>query len=139
MAVDQMLAALRRDLERDYGVEATSYLMDRPRGGWDALVTREHLHLELEALRQEFRADMAELRAEMAELRADLRAEMAELRAEISGARADLGDDVSGVRAEVSDLRSELQRELRKQTWRLATLVVAAQTVVVAAIAAIHG
>ena len=35
------------------------------------------------------------------------------------------------------EVRSELQRELRAQTWRLATLVIAAQAVVVAALGSI--
>jgi hypothetical protein len=88
MAVDEMLTALRRDLERDYGVEATSYLMDRPRGGWDELVTKETLALEL--------------------------------------------------RAAVAELRTDLAKELNRQTWRLATLVVAAQGIAVGALAAIR-
>ena len=41
------------------------------------------------------------------------------------------------MRAEVSGLASELRAEMRDQTWRLTTVVVATQGVVVAAFAAI--
>lgn len=41
------------------------------------------------------------------------------------------------LRAELAELRSELKDSMTRQTWRLATLVVAAQGVVVAAIAVI--
>lgn len=102
MAVDEMLTALRRDLERDYGMEATAYLMDRPRGGWDALVTNESLDLRFEALEARLHAEVADLRVEMA------------------------------------GLASELRKEMRDQTWRLAVLVVTAQGIVVGALAAIR-
>ncbi len=88
MAADEMLTALRRDLERDYGVEAAAYLVDRPRGGWDALVTNETLDLKLEALEHRLHADLSE--------------------------------------------------KMRQQTWHLATLVIGAQGVVVATLAAIR-
>lgn len=52
-----------------------------------------------------------------------LRAELAEVRAEMAALR--------------SDVTVSIERQLRAQTWRLATLVVAAQAVVVAAITAI--
>jgi hypothetical protein len=106
MAVDEMLTALRRELERNYGVEAASYLMDRPRGGWDTLVTSDELDLKLDALRSE-------------------------LRGELAGGLADL-------RTEMAVLRADLAQELNRQTWRLATLVVAAQGIAVGALAAIR-
>jgi len=87
MVVDDVRVRLRRKLEDSFGAEEASYLMDRPPGGWNELVTVPVLDARLSAL----------------------------------------GDE----------LRSELQRELRAQTWRLATLVVAAQAVVVAAIGGI--
>ena len=43
------------------------------------------------------------------------------------------------LRAELADLRSELKDAIAKQTWRLATLVVGAQGIVIAAIAVIVG
>jgi hypothetical protein len=72
MAVDEMLTALRRDLERGYGVEAAAYLMDRPRGGWDALVTNETLDLRLDAMEARLHAELADLRVEMAGLSSEM-------------------------------------------------------------------
>ena len=87
MVVDDVRMRLRRMLEDSFGAEEASYLMDRPPGGWNELVTVSVLDARLSSL----------------------------------------GDEV----------RSELQRELRAQTWRLATLVIAAQAVVVAALGSI--
>jgi DnaJ-domain-containing protein 1 len=94
MVVDDVRTRLRRKLEDSFGAEEASYLMDRPLGGWNDLVTVGVLDARL----------------------------------------ASLGDEV---RAEIHEVRAELQRELRAQTWRLATLVVAAQAVVVAALGGI--
>jgi hypothetical protein len=87
MVIDDVRMRLRRNLQDSFGAEEASYLMDRPPGGWNELVTVPVLEARLSSL----------------------------------------GDE----------LRSELQRELRAQTWRLATLVIAAQTVVVAALGGI--
>jgi hypothetical protein len=87
MVVDDVRMRLRRKLEDSFGAEEASYLMDRPPGGWNELVTVPVLDARLSSI----------------------------------------GDEV----------RSELQRELRAQTWRLATLVIAAQAVVVAVLGSI--
>jgi hypothetical protein len=50
MAIDDVLTRLRRDLEETYGVDAAAYLMDRPRGGWDSLVTKDEFESEMEKL-----------------------------------------------------------------------------------------
>ncbi len=59
MAIDEMLARLRRDLEETYGVEGAAFLMDRPSGGWDELATKgdlERLELRIRTeLHQEIR------------------------------------------------------------------------------------
>jgi hypothetical protein len=54
---------LRRQLEDAFGVEEASILMDRPPGGWNDLVTHQTLRLEMDALRSELHADMANLSA----------------------------------------------------------------------------
>ena len=54
---------LRRKLEEPFGAEEASMLMDRPPGGWSDLVTNQTLHLELNALRFEFQAEIAALSA----------------------------------------------------------------------------
>jgi hypothetical protein len=56
-------------------VEATAYLMDRPRGGWDSLATKA----ELEVVESRLRADMAELRVDIAELRADIQEDLRDM------------------------------------------------------------
>ena len=50
MVIDEVLTRLRRNLEETYGVDAAAYLMDRPRGGWDSLVTKDEIESELEKL-----------------------------------------------------------------------------------------
>jgi hypothetical protein len=44
-------------------VEEASILMDRPPGGWSDLVTNQTLDLEIDALRADLRAEMANLSA----------------------------------------------------------------------------
>jgi hypothetical protein len=50
MAVEEVRARLRRQLEETYGVEGAAILMDRPPGGWSDLVTNQTLDLRMEAL-----------------------------------------------------------------------------------------
>lgn len=50
MAIDEVLTQLRRDLEDTYGMDAAAYLMDRPKGGWDSLATKNELATEIEKL-----------------------------------------------------------------------------------------
>lgn len=63
MAVEEVRARLRRQLEETYGVEGAAILMDRPPGGWSDLVTNQTLDLKIDALRHEFRASMEALSA----------------------------------------------------------------------------
>ena len=66
MAVDDVRIRARQRLEELIGVDEAAYVVtDRPAGGWDALVTKEHLALELAALRHEIMATLhQELRAQ---------------------------------------------------------------------------
>jgi hypothetical protein len=50
IAVEEVRARLRRQLEETYGVEGAAILMDRPPGGWSDLVTNQALDLRMEAL-----------------------------------------------------------------------------------------
>lgn len=68
MTVDDVRAHLRPLLEKEYGVEGAAFLIDRPPGGWSDLVTNQTLERELDGLRQEIKADVAELRTDMAGL-----------------------------------------------------------------------
>jgi hypothetical protein len=53
MAVEEVRARLRRQLEETYGIEGAAILMDRPPGGWNDLVTNQTLDLKIDALRHE--------------------------------------------------------------------------------------
>jgi hypothetical protein len=72
MALDDVRMRARQRLEELIGVDEAAFVVaDRPMGGWDSLVTKDHLALELAAMRHELHADMATLRAELhQELRA---------------------------------------------------------------------
>lgn len=63
MAVEEVRARLRRQLEETYGVEGAAILMDRPPGGWSDLVTNQTLDLKIDALRYELHASMEALSA----------------------------------------------------------------------------
>lgn len=85
MAIDDVRIRARQRLEELIGVDEAAYVVsDRPPSGWDALVTKEHLGLELGALRHEM-------------------------------------------------LRT-LERELRTQTWRLASALLVTVTIMTAII-----
>lgn len=66
MAFDDVRIRARQRLEELIGVDEAAFLVgDRPPGGWDSLVTKEHLALELAALRHEFLAALhSEIRAQ---------------------------------------------------------------------------
>jgi hypothetical protein len=78
MVIDEVLTRLRRNLEETYGVDAAAYLMDRPRGGWDSLVTKDEIESELEKL---------ELRLEK-RLHQELREQTWQLAKLVAGAQA---------------------------------------------------
>ena len=67
MSVDDGRIGARRELEA-LGLSAmsASYLVDeRPRGGWDVLVTRDELRAEIAGLRVEMAGLASEFRAEL--------------------------------------------------------------------------
>ncbi|MGH9027643.1 MAG: hypothetical protein ACRDWD_16235 [Acidimicrobiia bacterium] len=80
MAVEEVRVRLRRKLEGIVGAEETSYLMDRPPGGWTDLLTNQSLTDKLDALRHEMRAEIGGLRTEVREGFAAIRGEAAETR-----------------------------------------------------------
>ena len=63
MAVEDVRARLRSQLEDTYGVEGAAILMDRPPGGWSDLVTNQTLDLKLDALEYKLRASLEALSA----------------------------------------------------------------------------
>jgi hypothetical protein len=68
MAVGEMLVTLRRELEEVHGVEAAAYLMDRPHGGWDSLVTKDELRTQIAELRLELHKELREQTWQLAKL-----------------------------------------------------------------------
>lgn len=115
MGAEEVRVRLRRRLEDMFGAEEASILMDRPPGGWNDLVTNQTLDLKMDALRSDYRSEMAELRGEMAELRGELRGEMGELRGE-------MGE----LRGEMAALSASVDRRLRAQTWITTTTMLTA-------------
>ena len=73
MTIDDVRIRARQRLEELIGVDEAAFLVgDRPLGGWDALVTKEHLALELTALRHEI---LAVLHTELSAIHVELRAQ----------------------------------------------------------------
>jgi hypothetical protein len=56
VSVDEQYLRIRRSLEETLGMEEASYLMDRPVGGWSALVTNHTLDLKFDVIDERFRA-----------------------------------------------------------------------------------
>jgi hypothetical protein len=108
MAVEEVRVRLRGKLDALVGAEEASFLMDRPPGGWNDLVTNHTLDLKIDALRYELRSEMAGLRGEMA----GLRGEMAEFRGELH--------------ADMSALSASVDQRQRAQTWMMMSTMIAA-------------
>ena len=58
MAVDDVRQRLRVKLEQLLGAEETSWLMDRPPGGWTDLVTNQTLDAKLSAVESRLLAEI---------------------------------------------------------------------------------
>jgi hypothetical protein len=105
VAAEDVRAQLRRRLAEEYGMDEADLLLDRPPGGWDDLVTKDWLRLELGAL----------------EARTDAR--FAEVEASLGGLDARLG--------RLESRLDDIAKELRSQTWRLVTVLVAGMGVAI--------
>lgn len=110
MAVEEPLTRIRQVLEERLGMEAASYLMDRPPGGWSNLVTTDVLDLRLDLLRSELCEGMAGVRDEM-------HVGFASLRSEMSGLREELRSEMSGHWVGLHDL-------LRRHTAQTTTVLI---------------
>ncbi len=138
MAVDDPRVRVRSELEQvGLSMESASWIVDdRPPGGWGDLVTREHLHFELAALRAEFRTELqiqiGSVRDEIAGLATELRGEIGSVRGEIGSVRGEIAD----VRIEIAGLAAQLRAEMRDQTRWLTGVLVATMGVVATASAA---
>lgn len=114
MAVEEPLTRIRQVLEERLGMEAASYLMDRPPGGWSNLVTTDVLDLRLDLLRSELCEGMAGVRDEM-------HVGFASLRSEMSGLREELRSEMSGHWVGLHDL-------LRRHTAQTTTVLISGLT-----------
>ena len=99
---------LRRKLEELVGVEETDLLMDRPPGGRSALVTKEHLALELGAMESRMDARLERIESRFETIESHF--ETVESRFEIVGSRFD---------GKLDTLRAEIERGFRDQAWRM--------------------
>jgi hypothetical protein len=114
MATEDVRAGLRRRLAEEYGMDEADLLVDRPPGGWGELVTKEWLHLELGAL--EARVDAMDRRLDAMDNRLDGSVRRLELRLDRIETRLD-----------------GIASELRSQTWRLVTVLVAGMGIAIGA------
>jgi hypothetical protein len=109
-------------------MDEADLLLDRPPGGWDDLVTKDWLHLELEAR-------LGPLEARMASI--ERRFGTVDSRFDTVDSRFDTVDrwfDKIDSRFDKIDSRfDEIARELRSQTWRLMTILVAGMGIAIAA------
>ena len=120
MTVDEDRMQLRSKLEELVGMSGADILMDRPAGGWSALVTNHTLDLRFAA----------------SDERLDRKLEALEHRMEIRFGAVDArlaGLDHRFDRFE-SELLAKVDRRLRAQTWMTMSTIIAATGVVVAAI-----
>ena len=102
-------------------MDEADLLLDRPPGGWDDLVTKDWLHLELGALEARMDARFAAIDARFAVF--DVRFAAMEER---------LGSSERAFGTIESQL-DEIARELRSQTWRLVTVLVAGMGIAIGA------
>ena len=121
MAVDDpgVRMRLRNKLEELVGVEEADLLMDRPPGGWSALVTNETLDLKFGAL----------------EARMNARFEGVEYRFEGIDQRFESLEARMDRRLSSIDSRLDtVNQAFAKQTWRLGGLMIGLGAVIVAAL-----
>jgi hypothetical protein len=114
VAAEEVRAQLRHRLAEEYGMDQADMLLDRPPGGWDDLVTKDWLHLELGALE------------------ARMGAKFAAIEAQISVADERLGT-VDTRLDRVESRLDDIARELRSQTWRLVAVLVAGMGIAIGA------
>jgi hypothetical protein len=111
VAAEEVRARLRRRLAGEYGMDEADLLLDRPSGGWDDLVTKDWLHLELTAMESRFAA---------------LEPRFAALESRLTTVESRL--------TSIDDRLSSLQSEIHAQTWKLIGAMAALIGALVAAI-----
>ena len=121
MASEEVRTRLRRRLAEEYGMDEADLLLDRPPGGWDDLVTKDWLHLELGALEARMDARFAAIDARFAVF--DVR--FAAMEERLGSSERAFGT--------IESRLDEIARELRSQTWRLVTVLVAGMGIAIGA------
>jgi len=122
-------------LEEKLGVEEASYLMDRPLGGWSALVTSRELDAKFDVLDERFRARDERFRSIDQRFEGiDRRFEAMEQRFELSDHRTD--HVVAALRHEILAV---MERGFRRQTWALLGVLVPGFCAVFAAVLSVSG
>jgi len=126
MAIDEQYLRVRRSLEEKLGVEEASYLMDRPVGGWSELVTNHTLDLKFAVVDERLAALEArfDARFEAMEARFDARFEAMEARFDARFEAMDATFDAK-LDAFRHELFAQMHHELRDQTWKMLTAVIA--------------
>jgi len=120
MTVDEDRMHLRARLEELVGVSGAEILMDRPPGGWGDLVTNHTLDLRFAAFEERFDRKLEGLEARM-----DLRFAAVDARFADMEHRFDRFEH---------QLLAQVDRRLRSQAWITISTVIAAMSVIVAAI-----
>jgi hypothetical protein len=111
VATEEARTQLRRRLVEEYGMDETDLLLDRPPGGWDDLVTKDWLHLELGALETRMNARFAQTEQRLGTLERSF----------------------EKLEVKLDSKLDEIARELRSQTWRLVTVLVAGMGIAIGA------
>jgi len=143
---------LRRKLEELVGVEEADLLMDRPPGGWSALVTNETLDLKLGALeaRMNTRFESIESRFEAIDHRfegIDYRFEAIDhrfesIQSQFESSQSQMAAGFRSIEAQTkaafdsveSTIDSRINKAFVTQTWRLGGFMLGLGAVIVAAL-----
>ena len=120
MTADDIRRRARRELQEVVSVETADYLLERPPGGWDSLVTKD----DLATLEQRFHARFAAIDARFAAI--DER---------FSALEARFDERFSALEERFDwKLSSKIDQAFAAQTWRLVAAMTALGGVIVAAI-----
>jgi len=125
VAAEQVRARLRRRLAEEYGMDEADLLLDHPPGGWDALVTKEWVHLELSVVDARFASIDARFDSIDAQFAA-VESRLSALESRMTAVELRL--------TSIDDRLSALASELHAQTWKLIGAMSALLGVFVAAI-----
>ena len=99
--------------------------LDRPPGGWNDVVTKNWLHLELGALEARMDARFAATEARLGTLEARTNARFGTVEARLG--------TIEQVLAKMDSRLDQLARDVRSQTWRLVSVFVVVMGIAIGA------